>query len=133
MKFDIKNSFTRKFHTAMPVPYSVRDMVSHEIGRLESLRIIQSVKHSKIAAPIVPVVKGENFKVRISGNFRATINSISTTESYPIPRTQDLHAILVGGKRFTKLNLSNAYLQVLIHHEHRYLTTINMHKRLYEF
>ena len=133
VKFDIKNSSTRKFHKARPVPYSIRDMVSLEIDRLESLGIIQPVKHSEIAAPIVPVVKGENLKVRICGDFRTTINSISTTESYPIPRIEDLHAMLVGGKQFTKLDLSNAYLQVLIHPEHRYLTTINTHKGLYEF
>ena len=37
VKFDIKNSSTRKFHKARPVPYSIRDMVSLEIDRLESL------------------------------------------------------------------------------------------------
>ena len=133
VKFDIKNSSTRKFHKARHVPYPIRDMVSLETDRLESLGIIQPVKHSEIAAPIVPVVKGENLKVRICGDFHTTINSISTTESYPIPRIEDLHAMLVGGKQFTKLDLSNAYLQVLIHPEHRYLTTINTHKGLYEF
>ena len=133
VKFDIKNSFTRKFHKARPVPYSIRDMVSYEIDRLESLGIIQSLKHSEIAAPIVPVVKSKNLKVRICGDFCTTINSISTTETYPIPRIEDLHAILVGGKLITKFDLSNAYLHVLIHPEHRYLTTINTHKGLYVF
>ena len=133
VKFDIKDSITRKFHKARPVPYAIRNMVSQEIDRLESLGIIQPVKHSEIAAPIVPVVKNESSKVRICGDFRTTINSISNTESYPIPRIEDLHASLTGGKHFTKLDLSNAYLQVLIHPEHRYLTTINTHKGLYQF
>ena len=39
VKFDIKDTVVHKFHKARPVPYAIKDMVSHELDRLENLGI----------------------------------------------------------------------------------------------
>ena len=53
-----------KFCKPRTVPFALRDKVEKELDRLESLKIISPVQHSKWAAPIVPVVK-KNGTVRL--------------------------------------------------------------------
>ena len=36
-------------------------------------------------------------------------------DQHPIPKAEDLFATLAGGKKFSKLDLSQAYQQVLLH------------------
>ena len=54
-------------------------------------------------------------------------------DKYPIPRIEELFATLAGGKTFTKLDLSHAYLQVPLDDESRQYLTINTHKGLFEY
>ena len=51
--------------------------------------------------------------VRICGDFKQTINQASKLDRYPIPKIEDLFATLGGGRTFSKLDLSQAYLQVV--------------------
>ena len=103
-----------------------------ELQRLESLGIISPVKFSKWAAPIVPVVK-KNGTVRICGDYKVTANRATLTESYPLPLVDELMTDLAGGKYFTKLDLSQAYLQLPLDHESSELLTINTHKGLFKY
>ena len=103
-----------------------------ELQRLESLSIISPVKFSKWAAPIVPVVK-KNGTVHICGDYKVTANRATLTESYPLPLVDELMTDLAGGKYFTKLNLSQAYLQLPLDHESSELLTINTHKGLFKY
>ena len=50
----------------------------------------------------------------ICGDYKVTINQASQTDSYPLPRADDLFAALSGGTIFTKLDLSHAYQQILL-------------------
>ena len=63
-----------KFFKARSVPYSLREKVETELGRLESTGIISPVQFCDWAAPIVPVMKS-NGTIRICGDFKVTINS----------------------------------------------------------
>ena len=47
--------------------------------------------------------------VRICGDYKVTVNLAA---KYPLPHIEELFAFLAGGKLFTKLDLSHAYLQV---------------------
>ena len=99
---------------------------------MEQQGIISPVQHSQWAAPIVPVPKNDG-TVRICGDFKTTINQVSVTETYPLPRVDDLFADLSGGKFFTKLDMSNAYLQLPLSDESKQYVTINTHKGLFQF
>ena len=61
--------------------------------------------------------------------------SCSKLDSYPIPRTEDLLATLGGGKGklYTKLDLSQAYQQVLLDDESKPYLTINTHRGLFTY
>lgn len=55
------------------------------------------------------------------------INRSSDCDKYPILRAQDFFASLNGREKFTKLDLSHAYQQMVLNQESRSLLTINMH------
>ena len=58
-----------------------------------------------------PIVK-YNGSIRICSDFKVTINQVSRLDSYPLARIEELFAKLSGGKYFSKLDLSQAYLQL---------------------
>ena len=60
-------------------------------------------------------------------------NQASQTDSYPLPRVDDLFAALSGGTIFTKLNLSHAYQQILLDEDSKKFTMINTHKGLFQY
>ena len=75
----------------------------------------------------------QNGTARICGDYKTTINQSTITESYPLPRIDDLLSSLAGGKAFTKMDLAHAYMQVPLEDESKSLTTINTHKGLYQY
>ncbi len=85
-----------------------------------------------MGCPIVPVVKRDG-NVQICGNYKLTVNAVSETDPYPLPRIEDIFASLAGGKDFTKLDLEHAYQQVPLSEEARKYTTVNTHKGLFEY
>lgn len=88
------------------------------------------VDHSEWAAPIVPVLKSDR-SIRVCGDFCLTVNPVSNVSRYPLPRVEDWFAKLQGGLTFTKLDLSQAYQQLLLDAEARRLVVINTQKGLY--
>ena len=93
--------------------------------------IIEPIQFSSWATPIVPVVKADGKSLRICGDYRLTINKVSELDPYPIPRIEDLYSQLSGGKVFSKLDLSQAYLQMLVDDESKKYTVINTHRGLF--
>lgn len=88
--------------------------------------------YSEWAAPIVPVVKRDG-NVRICGDYKLTVNAVSKTDPYPLPRIEDIFASLSGGKTFTNLDLEHAYQQVPLTEEAQKYTTVNTHKGLFQY
>ena len=54
------------------------------------------------------------------------------TSSYPLPKAEDLFATLAGGKNFTKLDLSEAYLQLELDADSQQYCVINTLRGLYK-
>ena len=113
------------FYKPRPV---LRDRVGKELDRLQEKGIISPVQSSLWAAPVVPVLKQDG-RVRLCGDFR-TINRSSPTETYPLPRAEELFANLAGGKYF---DMSNTYLQLPLHSESKLYVTINPAKGLFQY
>ena len=121
-----------KFHKARTVPMALRHKVEKELDRLEKAKIIEPVRYSQWAAPVVPVIKSDGL-VRLYWDYRTTVNQAAQLDPYPIPKIEDLFASLAGGRVLFKLDLSHAYLQVLLDEESRNLVTVNTHKGLFRF
>ena len=60
------------------------------------------------------------------------MNKVTNCNKYPVPKTEDLLATLNGGQKFTKLDLSQAYQQLLLDEQSSDYLTINTHKGLFQ-
>ncbi len=121
-----------KFYKPRPVPYALKDKVSDELQRLEKMGVLEKVEFSDWATPIVPVLKPDG-SVRVCGDYKVTLNPQLEVPEYPMPTAEDLFATLNGGEKFTKLDLSTAYQQVLLDDESRNLTCISTHLGLFRY
>lgn len=131
-KLYVEPNATPRFHRARTIPFALKKSVETELQRLEDENIISPVQFSPWAAPIVPVVKS-NGKIRVCGDYKVTINQALQPDSYPLPRVDELFASLSGGRYFSKLDLSNAYLQIELEEESKKFVTINTPKGLFQY
>ena len=92
-KIHIDPSTPPKFFKARPVPYALPDHVDKAIDQLEQAGVIQPVKHSDWASPVVPVVKQDG-SIRLCGDYKITVNKTAKLDSYPLPRIDDLFSSL---------------------------------------
>ena len=97
---------------------------------MEKEGILEKVSNSEWATPIVVVPKRGGC-LRLCGDYKLTINPILETEVHPLPKPDEIFASLAGGQKFTKLDLANAYQQMVLNKESREILTINTHKGLY--
>ncbi|XP_031422660.1 uncharacterized protein K02A2.6-like [Clupea harengus] len=131
-KLDLKSGSKPRFMKARAVPYALRPKVEAELKSLVESGVLEPVSVSEWATPIVPVIK-KNGSIRICGDFKVTVNPVLEVEQYPLPLIEDLFAGLAGGKKFSKIDLSQAYLQMHVAEQSRKQLTINTHKGLYRY
>lgn len=81
----------------------------------------------------MPVNKKTTDKARICGDLKVTINPVIHEDQYQLPWRDFIFASLRHGERFSKIDLTQAYLQMEVEDSsHKYLT-INTHKGLYQY
>ena len=115
-----------------PVPFALKESLGRELDRLERAGILERVTSSDWAAPVVPVPKGDG-RIRVCGDYKVTCNPCLEPDQYPLPNPNDLFASLAGGQSFSKVDLSEAYLQISLTEESRACVTINTHQGLYRY
>eukprot|EP00731_Ephydatia_muelleri_P013975 Em0007g1285a len=71
--------------------------------------------------------------IRVCGDYKLTVNRVSSVDAYPLPRVDNLLASTTNAKIFTKLDLSNAYLQLELDEDSQKQVTISTHKGLYKY
>lgn len=106
--------------------------MERKLERLENEKIIEPVKFSEWAAPIVPVLKPDS-EARICGDYKLTVTKVSPLEQYPIPKMEDMIASLAGGEKYSKLDMSHAYQQIVLDEESRKYVRVNTHKGLFTY
>ena len=132
-KIHVEPGAKPRFCKARTVPYALRKKVEQELERLTKEGIIEPIQFADWAAPIVPVMKKDGTSLRICGDFKVTVNQVSKLDKYPIPKIDDLFAQLAGGKRFTKLDMSQAYQQLVLEEDSRKYVVINTHRGLFRY
>ena len=65
--------------------------------------------------------------------YKVTVNAVAKLETYPLPKVADSFAALSGGVLFSKLDLSNAYQQLILEEDSRKYTNINTTKGLFQY
>ena len=121
-----------KFQKARPVPYSQRAEMEAELERLESQGVLEKVRYSEWATPVVVVPKKDG-RTRLCGGYKVTVNPVLEVDQYPLPKPEDLFASLSGGAGFSKLDLTHAYNQKELDKQSQTLVTLNTHRGLYHY
>ena len=131
-KLNIREYARPIFLKPRSISFAIREAIEAELKRLEAKGIIKKVAHSKWAASIVPVPQGDG-KIRICGDYKVTVNQSLQVDQYPLPKLEDLFTLLAGGEKFSKINLTQAYLQLQLEEESREFVTVNTHMGLYRY
>ena len=128
----LKPDAVPKFFKPRPIAFAYLDGVKEEIQRNVDAGILQHIQTSPWAAPIVPIRKPSG-KIRICGDFKVTINPQILVDQHPIPSIDELLTRLNNGDKFTKLDLSDAYLQIELDEESKRLVVINTPMGLFRY
>ena len=113
-------------------PGLIKPAVEQDLNRQIQNGVLQRVDHSQWATPIVVVPKPSK-AVRICGDFSITANPQLNINQYPLPRPEELFAALNGGQQFTKLDFSEAYLQLELDEVTQQFVVINTRKGLFKY
>ena len=78
------------FKKSPSVPYALQPALEAELDRMQKDGIIEPTDNSEWATPLVIVPS--NGKIRVCGDFKATINQCVETKLYPLPMVDDIFA-----------------------------------------
>ncbi len=131
-RIQMKDDATPKFLKARPLPFAIRQQVEKELEEMQRKGEITKIDCSEWASPLVVVPKA-NGKIRITGDFKDTVNSQLCITQYPIAVPEDLFATVSGGDKFSKLDGSNAYHQIELEESCQKYMVINTHKGLFKY
>lgn len=131
-RITLKDDAQPKFLKARSLPYAIREKVDKELQAMEEAGVIEKIDHSEWASPLV-VVSKPNGKVRITGDFKNTVNNQLCITQYPIAVPDDLFNTVSGGDKFSKLDGSNAYHQIELEETCKKFLVINTHRGLYRY
>ena len=61
------------------------------------------------------------------------LNPCLEVDQYPLPKPEERFATISGGERFMKLDLSQAFQQMVLGDDSQDLVTINTHRGVYRY
>ncbi|UYV80096.1 K02A2.6-like, partial [Cordylochernes scorpioides] len=128
---DIPENAEPKFVKARTVPFALRELVDKELKSLEEQGVVEPVKFTKWASPIVTVLKNDG-TIRICHDYKSTVNLYSNPDKYPLPTIPQLLDRLRGGRVFTKLDMAQAYQQLKVDETSAEILAINTPRGLYK-
>ncbi|XP_046619689.1 uncharacterized protein K02A2.6-like [Neodiprion virginianus] len=138
IRLELKEDAKPIYELARSVPFALKDKIEKELDRLVEEKILEPVEMSEWATPIVPILK-PNGDVRLCGAFNVTINPLLKTIRYAPPNFDHAMARLItkninnkNKKRYSKIDLKEAFLQVPVEENSQNLLTINTHKGLFK-
>uniref|UniRef100_A0A914WQW0 RNA-directed DNA polymerase n=1 Tax=Plectus sambesii TaxID=2011161 RepID=A0A914WQW0_9BILA len=129
---ELKPDVRPKFIKARTLPFAVHDAVDAELDHLVTLQVLTPVSYSEWAAPVVIASKPDG-KIRLCADFSTGLNALLDLHQYPLPRPNELYQKLNGGKIFSKIDFSDAYLQMELDEESKKLVVINTHRGLFQY
>ena len=115
------------------IPYHMRKEVSKELEKLVKQDIIEKVvdQPTPWISPVVCTPKKDG-GIHFCVDLRAANQAIER-ERHIMPTIQDFIAEVNGSKYFSKIDLKQAYHQLELTPESRYITTFSTHEGLYRY
>lgn len=119
------------FRKPRSIPFAWKSKVEAILSDLVKKDVLEPVDNSDWGTPLVPVVKPSG-DLRICGDYKATLNKYLIDFKYPLPLIEEVFASLRGGVLFSKLDLSNAYNQLVLDDESQKLCTWSTHMGVFK-
>ena len=115
------------------IPYHIRNDVSKALQKLVVEDMIENVcdQPTPWISPIVCTPKKDG-GTRICVDMRAANQAIKR-ERHIMPTLSDFRAEMNGSKYFSKIDLKQAYHQLELKEESRYITTFSTHEGLFRY
>ncbi|XP_061514505.1 uncharacterized protein K02A2.6-like [Anopheles gambiae] len=123
-KVHLKPGATPIFSKAREVPLSLRERYAAEINKKIAAGFYERVDYSEWASPTHIVVK-MNGNIRITGNYKPTVNPRMIVDEHPIPKVEDIFNKLKGDAFFCHLDLTDAYTHLPIDDDFKHVLTLN--------
>lgn len=130
IQLKLKENVSSVFCKPRPIPFAFRELVDAELTKLEKQGVITKVENSRWGTPLVPVLRA-NKTLRLCANYSLTVNPHLEDVNYPLPKVEEMFAAIQGGQKFTKLNLKNAFNQLLLDQSTRELLAWSTHKGIF--
>ena len=90
------------------------------------------MEFSQWAAPTV-YVKKESKEIRLCADSSTGLNAVLRDYHYPLPSPEEVFTKLKGGKIFSKVDVSDAYLQISVEENSLKLLCINTNRGVFKF
>ncbi|KAL5489647.1 hypothetical protein EMCRGX_G018764, partial [Ephydatia muelleri] len=131
IKFKAESKST--FCKPRPVPFAILDDLNQAYDAGIAKGVWKPTQFNAYGTPVVPIRKkvlpGQpNGKIRVCGDYSVAINAQLETHRYPIPLPEDLMRKLSGGYGFSKIDLADAYNQVLLGPESQKRLALSTHR-----
>lgn len=114
------------FHKPRSLPIAWKDDIEKQLRSLMRSGVLELVDSSEWGTPIVPIPKSDG-TFRICGDYKVTINKFLVDVRYPLPRIDEIFTSLEGGELFTKLDLANAYNQLVLSDSSQGICALSTH------
>lgn len=122
----LKNDFKPVFFKPRALPLAWKDKIEKHLRDLINKDMLEQIDNSEWGTPLVPIVK-PNGDLRICGDYKVTLNKYLVDFKYPLPRINEIFTALEGGELFSKLDMSNAYNQLILDDESQLLCAWSTH------
>ena len=131
-RLELKEDSHPVFKKKRNIPFASLNQIDKELDRLERTGVISKIQYNKWAPPAVYIRKKSN-EIRVCADFSTGLNAALKDYNYPLPSPSEVFTKLNGGVYFSKIDLSEAYLQIPMEENSSELLCINTHRGLYKF
>ncbi|XP_055632601.1 uncharacterized protein K02A2.6-like [Toxorhynchites rutilus septentrionalis] len=120
----LKSGTVPVFAKARDVPLALRSQYAQEIDKKLAAGVYERVDYSEWASPTHIVVK-KNGKLRITSNYKPTVNPRMIIDEHPIPNIESIFHRIKGANLFCHLDVTDAYTHLTIDAEFRHILKLN--------
>ena len=121
------------FQKARPVPFALRQDLAQGYDEGIAKGVWKPVKFNEWGTPVVPIRKPQTSetskpKLRICGDYSVGINDQLEDHRHPMPLPEELMQKLGGGFGYTKIDLADAYNQIMLSPESQRRLALSTHQ-----
>ena len=124
IKMHLKAGANPVFARARDIPLALRDAYAKEIDAKIASGFYKRVDYSEWAST-THVVARKNGKLRITGNYKPTLNPRIIIDEHPIPKMEHIFNQMRGATLFCHLDVTDAYTHLEVDEEFSHALTLN--------